>query len=208
MKCWKERYPCIEVYGAILSNDTDCVGQEGYTKYGDDLYLSCTISLENIEKTIYEDLDNDPPELRYYEPLPSAAWGWETKAGCDLDLWKKIKKYEFDRTYFCCEMCGDDTDGDENSLVLHQRWEYQINDSDSYFRPSFEEFTSMVQNMIENKNDSVSVINFTRFDVLCLSCHDLVHIGKAKCEGRTRNARKHYEDKLVQMFKLEHLKRI
>lgn len=62
-------------------------------------------------------------------------------------------------------------DIDSNNLTLHQRWEFDLPKNEFSNVSKVEEVTA----------------KFVAFDVVCVACHDLLHIGRAKGDGKEKH---------------------
>lgn len=183
MKDWKYRNPNDEVYGAILMNEMCSV--LGSLEICDQTYLSNKISEMSVIKhessppdvTGEIDDETDSLELKFHPPLPNHMWSNNSKSHMDIDLWTAIKNYEFSKKKYSCEMCG--TEGNDSNLTLHQRWEFDL--------PKIE--VSKV-----TKTEEVKA-KFVTFDVVCVACHDLLHIGRARLDGKEKQMFEHLQTK-------------
>eukprot|EP01036_Dinobryon_divergens_P037299 gene37299-48767_t len=177
MDTWKRNHQNHTVYGAILINEE--VSRLGSNLIADGVYLSNMISSIGQDIPLQFPLDDigesSPPELCFYPPLPRAMWGTEYKPFIDLGLWNEIKKERFAHERNTCEMCKTISARPEEDQVLHQRWEYITDDG-------------------EEDTNEMSV-HFYRFDVLCLKCHDLMHVSRAASEGRGIPTLTHFQEK-------------
>lgn len=98
-------------------------------------------------------------------PNPPNCWGSLTNHHFDIHLWNAVKRAEICRANRHCEFCAKEFV--EEDLTLH-------------FSIAFDQDTSTA--------------SLHRYDVLCVMCHELMHIGRASSEGRLQTVKQHYAD--------------
>lgn len=98
------------------------------------------------------------------ELVPSSCFWSNIRSYLKQSQWDKIRKQVYEKANYCCEICGEQ--GIYYPVACHEVWKY---------------------------DDIEGIQTLSHFQALCMSCHDVKHIGYAKNQGRGEQAFNHFK---------------